>query len=344
MMKNQKLVLGYIGNGKSCNRYHLPFVLQRPATFEVKTIYARHINHDVWAQIPGVEYTTDLEQLLNDPDIDMVVITTPHQVHHQYAKMVLEHGKHCLVEKPFTQTAKEAQELFELAKQKGLVLSAYQNRRYDSDFLTVQKVIESQKLGDLLEIEMHFDYYRPEIPEAAHEFNPDASYLYGHGCHTLDQVISYFGKPERINYDVRQLLGQGKMNDYFDLDLYYDALKISVKSSYFRIKARPSFVVYGKKGMFIKEYKDRQEEHLKLFYMPNNPDFGMDLPQHYGTLTYYDQQGNYHEEKVVSQRGDYGLFYDDLYQTIVNDKPQVVAPWQTILQMEILENGIKDLH
>ena len=94
---------------------------------------------------------------------------------------------------------------------------------------------------------MHFDYYRADIPENIHEFNTDMSYLYGHGCHTLDQVISYFGKPDKIHYDVRQLLGEGRMNDYFDLDLYYGILKISIKSSYFRIKERPSFVVYGKK-------------------------------------------------------------------------------------------------
>ncbi|MBS2905238.1 NAD(P)-dependent oxidoreductase, partial [Klebsiella pneumoniae] len=93
-----------------------------------------------------------------------------------------------------------------------------------SDFLTVQNVIESGKLGDLLELEMHFDYYRPYVPENTNEFKPEMSYLYGHGCHTLDQVISYFGKPDHINYDVRQLLGKGRMNDYFDLDLYYGAL------------------------------------------------------------------------------------------------------------------------
>lgn len=93
-------------------------------------------------------------------------------------------------------------------------MQCYQNRRYDSDFLTVQKVIESGKLGNLLEVEMHYDYYRPEIPLNVHEYVGYNGYLYGHGCHTLDQVISYFGKPEKIHYDVRQLLGSGRMNDY----------------------------------------------------------------------------------------------------------------------------------
>lgn len=342
-MIDHKLVLGYIGNGKSANRYHIPFVLQRPERFLIKKIFDIHVSHDLWSAIDGVEYCEDIESLLNDPQIDMIVICTTHHFHYQYAKMVLEAGKHCLVEKPFMENSQQAKEIFDLANQKGLYCSAYQNRRYDSDFLTVQKVIESGKLGDLLEIEMHFDYFRPEIPENVHEFDPATSYLYGHGCHTLDQVISYFGKPDHIHYDVRQLLGEGRMNDYFDLDLYYGILKISVKSSYFRIKERPSFIVYGKKGMFIKQTKDRQEEHLKLFYMPNHSDFGKDTPAHFGVLTYIDDQGQYHEEKIPSVDGDYGRVYDGIYDCIVNNQPQIITHDQTLKQMEILETGVQNL-
>lgn len=342
-MINNKLVLGYIGNGKSANRYHIPFVLQRQNKFMIKKIFDIHVRHDIWKAIDGVEYCEDVNALLQDPDIDMIVVCTTHHFHYNYAKMVLEAGKHCLVEKPFMENSKQAREIFDLANQKGLYCSAYQNRRYDSDFLTVQKVIESGKLGDLLELEMHFDYYRPEVPENVDHFDPAHSYLYGHGCHTLDQVISYFGRPAHVHYDVRQLLGEGRMNDYFDLDLYYGTLKVSVKSSYFRIKERPSFIVYGKKGMFVKQTKDRQEEHLKLFYMPDHEDFGKDTPAHYGVLTYVDDQGQYHEEKVPSVDGDYARVYDGIYDCIVNGKPQIITHEQTLLQMEMLEKGVQNL-
>ncbi len=333
------LTIGYYGNGKSTNRYHLPFVLQRKDKFRVKTIYRRNPAHDVWKKQEGVYYTSELKELLDDPEIDMVCICTSAN-HYECAKAVLEKGKHCLVEKPFTETAEQARELFALAKTKGLVIQAYQNRRFDSDFLTVQKVIESGKLGDLLEVEMHYDYYRPEVPENK-MFEKYNSFLYGHGCHTLDQVIGYWGKPDSVHYDVRQLLGQGRYNDYFDLDLYYGILKVSVKSSYFRVKARPSFIVYGKRGCFEKVTKDRQEEHLKMFYMPDgHEDFGLDLPEHYGTLVYYDENNQYHEEKVPSQRGDYGRIYDGMYDAIVNGREKVVKDEETLLQMEILEKGI----
>ena len=199
-----KLVVGFIGNGKSANRYHIPFILTRKDKIEIKKIYTIDQKKDSWAKIPGVIYTEDLDDLLNDQDIDVIVISTPSNVHYEYAKIVLNAGKNCIVEKPFANTYEEAKEIFDLAKEKGLMVQCYQNRRFDSDFLTVQKVIESGKLGDLLELEMHFDYYRPYIPESVHEFSSINSYLYGHGCHTLDQVISYFGKPDHVHYDVRQ--------------------------------------------------------------------------------------------------------------------------------------------
>ena len=344
MTNDQKMKIAMIGNGKSTNRYHVPFILQRPEKMEIKTIWRRSPSRDAWAPLQGVNYTTDLTDILEDDDIDLVVVCTRQDSHYEYAKMALEAGKNVLVEKPFTQTYEQARELFDLAKEKGLFCSAYQNRRFDSDFLTVQKVIESDVLGDLLEAEMHFDYYRPEISENCHEYSADTSFLYGHACHTLDQVLSYFGLPDNVHYDVRQLLGPGRMNDYFDLDLYYKNFKVSVKSSYFRVKSRPSFVVYGTRGMFVKETKDRQEDDLKKFYMPVNKDFGLDRPEHYGTLTYYDEAGTYHEEKVVSEPGDYARFYDAVYESIMNGKEQLVTPEQTLAQMEMLEKGVRSLH
>lgn len=337
------LTIAYIGNGKSANRYHIPFARRLQDRIRIKTIYSRSGRQD-WTPIEGVTYTTDINAIYDDPEIQLVVVSTPSATHFQVAKDVLNHGKHVLVEKPFTETVAEAQELFALAKSKHLFIECYQNRRYDSDYLTVQKVIADGKLGDLLEVEMHFDYFRPEVPTSVDHFSLDTSYLYGHACHTLDQVIAYFGRPDDVHYDVRQLLGTGRMNDYFDIDLYYGALKVSVKSSYFRIKPRPSFVVYGKQGMFIKLGKDRQEYDLKHFYMPDHADFGVDQPADYGTLTYADAAGTIHEEKVVSEVGDYSRVYADVYDSIINGKPKVVKDEETLLQIQMLATGIQQCH
>ncbi|CAM3086928.1 Gfo/Idh/MocA family oxidoreductase [Lactiplantibacillus plajomi] len=337
------LTIAYIGNGKSANRYHLPFALKLKDKIKVKTIYSRS-GRQAWTPIDGVHYTTNLDDIYHDPEIQLVVVSTPSPTHFQVAKDVLMHDKNVLVEKPFTETVAEAEALFELARSRGLFIQCYQNRRYDSDYLTVKNVLASGKIGDPLEMEMHFDYFRPEVPTSVEHFSIATSYLYGHACHTLDQVIALFGRPDATHYDVRQLLGPDRMNDYFDIDLYYDALKVSVKSSYFRIKPRPSFVVYGKKGMFIKADKDRQETDLKHFYLPDHADFGLDQPENYGTLTYIDDNGQYHEERVVSEVGDYSRVYEDVYQTIVNGRPKVVKDEETLLQIQMLEKGIQACH
>ncbi|HCI4220764.1 TPA: Gfo/Idh/MocA family oxidoreductase [Klebsiella quasipneumoniae subsp. quasipneumoniae] len=341
---SDKMIIGYVGNGKSANRYHLPFVLERKDSITVKTIYSVNLERDQWPRIDGIQYTQELADLLKDDEIDAVIITTPSQFHYEMAKKAILAGKHCVVEKPFTETLEQAKELLELASQMGVVVQSYQNRRFDSDFLTVQKVIDSGVLGDLLEIEMHYDYFRPQVPESINHFDKVNGYLFGHGCHTLDQIISVFGSPDSVHYDVKQILGHGRMNDYFDLDLYYGKLKVSVKSSYFRIKERPSFVVYGKKGMFVKEKKDKQEEHLKLGYMPHNPDFGIDLPADYGVLTYIDGAGDFNEQRVISVNGDYGRYYDALFATLKNGKKRLVTPEQILNQISLLENGVKELY
>lgn len=345
MMENPgKLVIGYIGNGKSANRYHLPFVLTRRDKIEVKMIYQRRLRPNGWEPIPGVAYTDDLEKILHDPEIRVLVVTTPTAAHVSMARKVLEAGKHCVVEKPFATTVEEAEELFRLAKSKGVMVQCYQNRRFDSDFLTTQQVIASGKLGKLFEVDMHYDYYRAYVPEQETTYRREDAFLYTHACHTVDQVLAYFGKPLEVRSDVRQLLGKGRMNDYFDLDFFYDDWKVSVKSSYFRAKPRPSFVAYGTRGTFIKAEQDRQEADLKKFYLPEgHEDFGMDLPEHYGTLIYYDEAGVYHEEKVPSVRGDYARYYDALYETIMHGAPQLVTEEQTMLQMRILAEAGKDL-
>ena len=341
-MIDKIITIGFIGNGKSANRYHMPYILTRKDKFKVKTMYSPETS-SIWAPIEGVTYTDKLDDLLKDPEIDLVIVSVPAGAHYECAKAAIEAGKNCVVEKPFVEETAQAKELFALAKEKGVMLQAYQNRRFDSDFLTVQKVIESGKLGDLLEVESHYDYYRPYFPESVKEYSKATSYLYGHACHTFDQIISYFGKPDKVHYDVRQLLGENRMNDYFDVDMYYGTLKVSVKSSYFRVKSRPKFVVYGKKGYFEKVSEDRQEYDLKHFYMPDHDDFGKDRVEDYGTLIYYDDEGNYHEEKVVSENGNYAMYYDALYETLAHGTDPLVKPEQTILLVSMLEEGTKDL-
>ena len=347
-MADRILNIGFIGNGKGTNRYHAPFSLARPNKFRIKTIYARHISHDLWAKIPGVEYTTDLEAMLADPAIDIVEISTPPATHYGLTKTALEAGKHVVCDKPFAETAAQAEELFALAKSKGVTVQCYQNRRFDSDFLTAKKVAESGKLGKVFEVVTHYDYWRMEFVEMGKNdpYDRMMGIVYGHSCHCVDQLISWLGIPDRWHAEARQLYGPGSPDLYFDFDLYYDdkGIKATAAANYTCAIQRPSFEVYGDMGTFVRVDKDQQERDLKHFYLPvGHSDFGLDTPEQWGTLRYYDEEATMHEERVEPVRSTYSLYFDALYETVANGAPQLVKPEETIAQLRIMEDATRDL-
>ncbi len=346
-MADRILNIGFIGNGKGTNRYHAPFSLALPEKFRVKTVYARHLGGP-WAKIPGTEYTTDLEAMLADPEIDIVEISTPHTTHYELTKQALLAGKHTVCDKPFVETVEEAEELYALAAQKGVTVQCYQNRRFDSDYLTARKVAESGKLGRVYEVVTHYDYWREAFYQMAHEGTYDRmnGVVYGHACHCVDQLIDWLGVPERWHAEARQLGGEGRPDMVFDFDFYYDeaGIKATAATSYLAAIQRPSFEVYGERGTFVKVEKDQQERDLKKFYLPvGHDDFGLDTPEQYGVLRYYDADGAFHEERVETVRSTYSAFYEALYETVAHGAPQLVKPEETIAQLRILEDATRDL-
>lgn len=346
-MAERIINIGFIGNGKGTNRYHAPFSLALPELFRIKTIQARHISHELWPALPGVAYTTDLDALLADPLIDVVEISTPHDTHYELSKAALQAGKHVVCDKAFVGSVEEAEELFALAREQGVTIQCYQNRRFDSDYLTARRVAASGKLGKVFEVVTHYDYYRPA--DIAHfrqaPYSRLSGIVYGHSCHCVDQLIDWFGLPDRWHAEARQLFGAEHPDTYFDFDLYFDELdlKATAASNYASAIQRPSFEVYGDKGCFIKVEKDQQERDLKKFYLPaGHDDFGLDTPEQWGTLRYWDEDGM-HEERVETVRSSYSAFYEALYETLVHGAPQLVRPEETIAQLRILEEATRDL-
>ncbi len=347
-MADRILNIGFIGNGKGTNRYHAPFSAILSDKFRIKTIQARHIDHDAWAAIPGVAYTTDMEAMLADPEIDIVEISTPIPTHYALTKIALEAGKHVVCDKAFAGTAAEAQELFDLAASKGVTVQCYQNRRFDSDFLTAKQVAASGKLGKVFEVITHYDYWRPEFVQMGRTGTYDrlGGIVYGHSCHCVDQLISWFGIPDHWHAEARQLGGTGTPDLYFDFDLYYDeaGIKATAAANYTCAIQRPSFEVYGEMGTFIKVEKDQQERDLKHFYLPKgHADFGLDMPEQWGTLRYYDKDWHMHEERVETVRSCYSQFFEALYETVAHGAPQLVRPEETVTQLRILEDAMRGL-
>lgn len=200
--------IAYIGNGKSTNRYHLPFVLTLPALFKVTKIFARSLKQD-WSAHQGIQYTNNLDDILLDPSIDAVVVATPSHTHFEFAKKVLESGKHCLVEKPFTTNVQEAKVLFDFARSKNLVIMPYQNRRFDSDLLTLQKLLKNDVLGEVFEVNFTWDSDRALGIPTITEGSIDNSLVYGLGTHSLDQALYTFGSPLHYQAIATQSKGPG---------------------------------------------------------------------------------------------------------------------------------------
>ena len=209
------ITVAYIGFGVSVREYHIPYA-EKMENVRIKYVMRREEDIPQFAEYEpyykDIIFTTSLEEVLDDPEVDLVVINTPDRFHVPYAKQVLNAGKHCLVEKPFAPTAQEAREVFALAKEKGLICMPNQNRRFDADFLALKDVIASGKIGDVVRLEGHFDYFRPN------GWYDHLGTLYNLGVHTTDQIISLFGMPDDVKCDVRSIAHPGVGDDYFDID------------------------------------------------------------------------------------------------------------------------------
>ncbi len=334
------LVVAYVGFGNSVVNYHLPYVKTRDY-IRVKTIYRREedratqMEKDRERLYPQIQFTTDFNSVLNDPEIDLIVVNSPNSTHYSYAKQILNSGKNTLIEKPLAMSSKEAEELFALAKEKNLVLMANQNRRYDCDFLSLKAVAESGKVGDIVEVESHYDYFRTKIKNFK-------GYLFGLGVHTIDQMISLFGIPEHVVYDVRSIYYPHEADDYFDLDLFYDNFKVIVKTCYAVKIKYPKFILHGKKGSYILYDVSSHNSDAKKGKEPYEADFTPVSPDKYGTLCYVDDEGQEHEEKVPIGYTDYARLYDDLYKCIKEGKEKPVKDKETITVLKIIEKALEE--
>jgi predicted dehydrogenase len=333
------LHIAFIGFGKSTTRYHLPFVLVRKDKLQVAHIFRRHekLELEQQPQYAHIHFTSQLDDILNDPQVKLVVVCTQVDSHFEYAKKALEAGKNVLVEKPFTPTLEQARELFALAKQKGLIVTPYQNRRFDSCFLTMKKAITSGLLGRIVEVESHFDMYRPDVP--TQPGTPVDGAFYGLGVHTMDQIISLFGRPDRVAYDIRSVRNPLNPDDTFETQLFYGAMKAVVKTSHLVKIAYPKFIVHGTKGSFVKYGIDQQETSLKAWIMPGEPGFAAD--DSVAQLEYINDAGETVRETWQAEPGDYGRVYDALYQTLLQGESNYVSETDVLTNMELLERGFE---
>lgn len=329
--------------GMSGRVFHAPFLHVNPG-FEFYSVWER--TKDLAAGLyPGVRTCRTLDELLADPAVELVIVNTPNITHYEYTRKALEAGKHVIVEKPFAVTEKEGKELIALAAQKGRKLSSFQSRRFDSDFRTVRRIVDSGVLGTIVEAEIHYDRYTPALSPKVHKETPGpgTGLLYDLGSHLIDQALQLFGDPEAVFADLFIIRDDSKVDDYMEVLLFYPGLRVRLKSSYLVREPIPAYTFFGHVGSFHKTRADIQEKCLLAGEMPGGPDWGTEPANEQGLLhTVID--GKEVRERVPTERGNYMDYFTGIHEAIRNDAPLPVTAEEGTRIIRVIESAYESLN
>jgi scyllo-inositol 2-dehydrogenase (NADP+) len=320
--------------------FHAPFIDVHHG-FNLYAVYERSKNL-AQEKYPGIQTYRSLEEMLADESIQLVIVNTPNATHFEFAKKALEAGKHVVIEKPFTIEIPEAEALIELAKKQNRVLSVYHNRRWDSDFLTVKKVIGQQLLGDVVEAEIHFDRYKMELSPKLHKETPGpgTGAFYDLGSHLVDQAIQLFGMPLSVFGDIAIMRSVSQVDDYFEVILYYPAKRVRLKGTYVAREPVPSYIIHGTRGSFLKSRADIQESALQSLQTPGSNNWGEEPVSEQG-LVHSEQNGKIVRERVATEQGNYMHFYDQLHAAITLGQQPPVSGEDGLKVIKVIKAAIK---
>jgi predicted dehydrogenase len=307
----------------------------------------RTFHAPVLAGVPGLPVEADPAALFARPDIDLVVIATPNDSHHGLARAALLAGKHVVVDKPFTQTLAEAQDLAALAHTTGRVLSVFQNRRFDGDYLTLRGLLARGELGRVVYCESHFDRYRPQVLPRWRD-RPGAGGIWPDlGSHLADQALQLFGLPDAISADMAPIRDGAVTEDYFHVQLRYAqgpqaGLRVVLHSTTMAAEPAPRFLVHGTHGSYSKHGVDVQEDVLKTGARPSLDalgDWGRDARD--GRLTLYPQDAGSPAQMsaVPTVPGNYLAYYAAVRDAIQGEDANPVPPEQAVQLMALLALG-----
>ncbi len=330
----KKINVALVGFGLSGRYLQAPFFTTNP-DFHLKTVVTSQQSlHETYPEVKRAEALADV---LSDASIDLVSISSPNNTHFDYAKQCLLAGKHVLVEKPFTATVAEAETLIELAKTKEKHLFVFQNRRFDSDFLTVGKVIENGWLGELLRLEIRFDRYKPILnAKKWKETTADGNgILYDLGSHIIDQSIALFGTPLDVWGETYTQREGSIIDDAFDIRLDYGKLKVQLSSSLLVREPSPRYVLHGTKGSFVKYGIDVQEDHLKAGMLPGSAGFGVESADFQGVLN-TERDGLAMRGKVETLPGNWQGLFQNMADVLLRGAEPVVRLEEVLEQMRVV--------
>ncbi len=332
---NRPLVVGVTSFGMSGRVFHMPLLSHHKA-FRVKYVVERRTD-EAQKIYPLVKRVRSFDEMVDDPEIDLIVVNTPDSTHYALAKRSLEAGKHTVVEKPFTQTVEQGRELIALARKSGKQLCVFHNRRWDGDFLTIRSIVREERLGRLVDFEMHWDRYRNFIqPDTWKEQSSSgAGLLYNLGSHLIDQALVLFGVPEAVTAHLAAVRTAGEVDDWFEVRLHYPSVQVSLKSSYLVREPGPRYLLHGTLGSYVKYGIDPQELALVQGGDPTSPDWGKEVEGWWGVL-HTEEEGAPVRRKVETIPGNYGAFYDSVREAVTNGTPCAVRPEEALNVISII--------
>ncbi|MBX9725364.1 MAG: Gfo/Idh/MocA family oxidoreductase [Candidatus Obscuribacterales bacterium] len=271
----------------------------------------------------------------------MIVIATPNKDHAPQAKAALELGIATVIDKPVATNAKECEDLIETSKKKNALLSVFQNRRWDNDFLTIKQLIDKGTLGTILRFESRFERYRPAPRAGAWRETVSneegGGILFDLGSHLIDQATHLFGQANEVyaEVDVRRE-GVKSDDDSFVALSFPSGVRAHLWMSAMSASQGHRFRVLGSEGAYEKYGLDPQEDALRAGKTPTDKGWGSEPDTKWGTLTQYID-GFQKQEKLKSQEGCYQNFYEQMKEAIRGNGAVPVNPAEALATLKIIE-------
>lgn len=322
------------GFGMSARVFHAPFLHTDPR-FQLKKVFERSTNH-AEERYDYVETVRNFTALLTD-ETDLIVITTPNSTHYEMAKQAIIAGKNVIVEKPLAVTAEQAKELAEMAKEKNVTLSVYQNRRWDNGTLTVKHIVENNLVGDVVDYEIRMDRYsKSKNAKAWKETGEKGTGLvYDLGVHLMDQVVDLFGKPTALYADVRTQHKDAAGDDNFRITFYYPDKNVVMSASKYSRENPPHIALHGRLGSYIKQHTDNQEALLSKGVAPIG-EWNTESEKDWGILN-SEINGEAIRQKFKTVPGNYQAYYDNIYAVLTQQAELSVTAEQAAFVLELIE-------
>lgn len=335
---NTATQVGLIGYGLAGSVFHAPLLQHTPGLALHSIVSSQR--DTLLRRFTDVHIHSDVEPLLVDPAVDAVVIATPNAQHAPLAIAALRAGKHVLVDKPFALSTAEAEAVIAAAREADRVVTVFQNRRFDADFLTLQKLLADGALGEIAECHSHFDRFRPQVRDRWRESDaPGAGLWMDLGPHLLDQMLVLFGWPDAITADIGAQREGARSDDYFHAVLHYPRLRAFVHAGSLVSASGLRFAVHGTGGSYLKEGRDVQEDQLRAGVAPGAPGYGVD-PAH-GHLVMQDATGHVSRASADNCVGDYRNIYAAFRNAVCREGEVAVSAEQALQVMRLLEAGVR---